>query len=334
MSTLARPMSLYFHRTFRAPRTRRGMPVPLYILQRGGAIKTYTEYYLTHPMTIREVPEFPTDVNIDLNAEDIRNADPDTAHEITVTGGPTSAPCFVLNYVRATRVAILSAVEGRTQSGCFTDGYRNMREVVRIAYRVARRLGAQTFEIADNSYIACPSEEGEPLGPNVDNDGEDATVVSNPNAPRPSSTAKIRLAAWSFLTTGQTWYESCLSVPLVPVDPVIRAALPEWRRRVRTNTWREVAGPLFYVLDSTGIDVDAPGSAMAVLARAKESRAVECRVIAAHLRDLRIRSGVTKTLFGTTWVAQIPQTSRRTTARVTMAARRRQTQRRPATSTN
>lgn len=335
MSTLARPMSLYSHRTHRAPHTGHGMPVPMYILQRGGAIKTYTEYYLTHPLTVREVPEYPTDVNIDPTAEDIRNADPNTAHEVTVSAGLKSAPCFVMNYVRATQTAVLETVEGRNPAACFTDGYRNMREVVRIAYRVARRLGARTFEITDNSYIACPSEEGEPLGPNVDNDGDDATVVSNPYAPRPSSTAKIRLAHWSLLTTGQTWYESCLPVPLVPTDPLIRTALPEWRRRVQTNTWREVAGPLFYVLDSTGIDVDASGSAMAVLARAKTSRNVDCRVIAAHLRELRIRSGITKTLFGSTWVAQIPSPAarRRTTARAT-AERRRQTQRRPATSTN
>jgi hypothetical protein len=325
-------MSLYFHRTYRAPQTRRGMPVPLYILQRGGAIKPYTEHYMTHPLVIREVPEYPTDVNIDLNAEDVRNVDPNTAHEITVSAGPTAAPCFVMNYVRATRTAVLITVEGRDPAGCFTDGYRNMREVVRIAYRVAKRLGARTFEITDNSYIACPTEEGEPLGPNVDDDAA-VTIVSNPYAPRPSSDAKIRLANWSLLTSGQTWYESCLPVPCEPVDPVIRAALPEWRRRARTNSWRTVAGPLFDILDSTGINIDAPGSAMAVLARAKTSRDVDCRVIAAHLRELRIRSGINRSLFGKTWIAQIPPpTSRRTTVRVRSQARRRQTHR--TTSTN
>lgn len=93
----------------------------------------------------------------------------------------------------------------------------------------------------------------------------------------------------SFLTTGKTWYESILPNLNATETPKLEL----WRSRVLSNTWRKVGAglPMF---DTTGIDIDEPGSAMAVLARA------DYAAISANMDQLLEQSGILS-LHGRHW---------------------------------
>lgn len=81
----------------------------------------------------------------------------------------------------------------------------------------------------------------------------------------------FRLSNMYFLTMGQTWYESIIP-GLHPQEK--EALIAQWRQRVMTNTWANVAQRLGRTVippvDISDIDVTQPGSAMAVLRRIKE----------------------------------------------------------------
>jgi hypothetical protein len=316
----------YKYRLLQAADNSQFPPVPIPYLQRAGAITDMTVTYDKHPLTVKLIPEVNAGYDVNINTP----IDPDTATRITVTGGvaATANPCFVMDYNRRTREATFIGLTSR--NACFNDTYHDMRAVARIAYEVAvNYLGATSFVFTDNSHKECDDTDP-PIGNNIDDD----IIVDSLTYTVLPAKAKIRLANWSFLTTGQTWYESIFPAKCHPQDPYIREQLPEWRRRVSTNRWRDVAGPLLDVFDHTGIDIDAPGSAMEVMRRAKESRKF-CAVIAANLRDLRIRSGVTKSLYNKSWIIYPMSISRRKGAKTRSRGRpnkpdgRRTTHRRP-----
>jgi hypothetical protein len=315
---------LYLYRTLRAAQSGQYPPVPISRLQRGGAVDTRHVTYDGHPFPISVFPE--ARININTNATNINTAY-EEATDFTALGGSIKNPCFIMKYTVATRSVVLVSL--RKNGVSFTDGYTNMRAVVEIAYELAAQyFKAVRFYFTDNSYVDCSGDEPI-LGVNIDND-----AMTNANEYDVPESAKIRLANWSFLTTGRTWYESILPVRCIPMDRVVRGSIESWRTKVQTNRWRDVAGPLLDMFDTSGIDIDAPGSAMAVLTRVKQSRAY-CGVIAANLRELRIRSGVTRSLFSKDWYAVIPQSSTvafRPRPRIVLRARLRRTHRQRTSS--
>jgi hypothetical protein len=170
---------------------------------------------------------------------------------IFIHGGP-SKPCFCLELLLKERHAILQGV--RRRPDCFVDKHSDSRNIVRAAVAFAKERGMITIELTDNSTIRCPE--------------------------------RISLSDLSFLTTGKTWYESILPNLIITDTPNLEL----WRSRVLSNTWRKVGAglPMF---DTTGIDIDEPGSAMAVLARAKNSR-TKCAAISANMDQLISQSGI------------------------------------------
>ena len=117
---------------------------------------------------------------------------------------------------------------------------------------------------------------------------------------------KFRLPDMYFLTTGQTWYESLIP-GLVPIENV--AMIAEWRDRVRTNTWDDVATGLrareASIPDlarfTDGIDTGATGSAMAVLRRIKDAGT---DVFADYGEKLLLAIGIGP-LYRTNWIVML-----------------------------
>ena len=101
---------------------------------------------------------------------------------ITVYGGPVppKRPCF--------RMFIEDEADGRKSAelndinpdnGCFLDDLTNSRDLVHVAVRFAiKRHNVILFLLSDNSTITCPE--------------------------------KVSLSNLSLVTTGFTWYQSCI----------------------------------------------------------------------------------------------------------------------------
>ncbi len=119
-----------------------------------------------------------------------------------------------------------------------------------------------------------------------------------------ASGKKFRLPDMYFLTTGQTWYESLIP-GLVPIENA--AMIAEWRDRVRTNTWDDVAEGLrrrgvTLPADLTeGIDTGRTGSATAVLRRIKDAGT---DVFADYGEKLLLASGIGP-LYRTDWIVTL-----------------------------
>lgn len=203
----------------------------------------------------------------------IRTSTDDTS--IILLGGktPQTSPCFELTIDPIRKVSVLQSVRRQEKAKCFMDNTIDMRAIVRVAYQLAKEYGMYTMEFTDVSVIYCPQE--------------------------------VRLGDLSFLTTGQTWYESilphltCLNCKL----------LAESRVRVRTNTWRTVGSNLID-LDTGDIDIDAPGSAMEVLRLMKKDRRF-CWFFSEYMNILMLQSGVEST-YGSHWICEVnprPQTT-------------------------
>jgi hypothetical protein len=179
---------------------------------------------------------------------------------VYIYGGP-ARPCFSIELQK--NHAILQDIARGTH--CFMDGHTASRDIVRAAAMVAKEHGARTMELSDNSVIYCPE--------------------------------RIALSDLSFVTTGQTWYESVL--------PNMTATkftfLDQWRNAVKTNTWRKV-GQGLPMFDTKGIDIDAPGSAMVVLNRAKNSRR-NCALLSSNMDQILQQSGILS-MYGRHWVCR------------------------------
>lgn len=201
-----------------------------------------------------------------VNSHPIQTREVTNGNSIFIHGGHKHR-CFEMELFPDRQHAILKDVV-RRPDGCFTDDNNNSRDIVRAAYQVAKDRGIKTIELTDNSAKYCPE--------------------------------RLDLADLSFLTTGQTWYES-----IIPLTPVNIPLLEEWRNRVRTNTWRYVGHGLFTDVDTTGIDIDAPGSAMAVLNKLKLGHK-HCRQFYDNMDSLLSRSGILS-VSRKEWICHIPQ---------------------------
>ncbi len=169
------------------------------------------------------------------------------------------------------------------RNDCFLDYNQDARDIVRAAYQVARDRGVHTLSFSDTSAIRCPQ--------------------------------RIILSDLSFLTTGKTWYETIL-----PLQCTDCKNLEEYRQLVSTNTWRTVGHADITI---PGVDIDAPGSAMAVLAAMKKDGQF-CWFFSNEMENLIRRSGIVS-LFGKSWVCKIPQPSQRRTTRRASSWRKRTT---------
>jgi len=182
-----------------------------------------------------------------------------------LTGNPAS-PCSVLELDFSTHHATLQTLEHQTE--CFADGYENMRTVVRAAYEYAKRKGMRELFLTDQSSILCPD--------------------------------RVPLADLSFLTTGQTWYESVLP-GLYCV--LYHRDIEESRRRARAATWTTVGADLLPELHVD--DGGAEGSAMRVLGELKKGRE-HCEFFSQNSTRLVART-YGRSLQGTVWKCDIPQ---------------------------
>jgi len=203
---------------------------------------------------------------INMDGHDIHYFEEASGSSFVVYGGNTvhENPCFVLLLDGSDNTATLQSLY--KYENCFDDGHQDGRAIVKAAYRLAQEHGARQLFLTDYSYIKCPQ--------------------------------KIFLADLSFLTTGQTWYESILP-GLVCKDC---EDLETLRTAVRTTTWRTVGADLIDI-DLPGIDIDAPGSAMIVLNAMKKDGGF-CWFFKKYMNTLLVRSGG-ESLRGYDWVCEI-----------------------------
>lgn len=216
-----------------------------------------------------------------------------------IGGNNPSAPCFWLRINTKDRIGFLQSVLGSTQ--CFlgeAPEYKNTTAVVKAAYQFAVEHGITTLIVDDDSRLHCPQ-----------------TVV---------------LSDLSFLTTGRTWYERIIP-GCQPTDEEMRSQIDEWRKRVRNSRWVDVKDVLGseMLFDTSGIDVDAAGSTMAVLTRVKKrdnNREHSCSLLAAYVPLIMMRLGI-GSLWGKSWTCKIAERRRLTRKRTSQlrATRRRNT---------
>lgn len=182
----------------------------------------------------------------------------DKSIEILVISFVNNTPCFRLSITPGDNsVACLLSLDKE----CFLDNYDNSRDLVKAAYIIAKNKGAKTLKITDNSTIYCPD--------------------------------KVYLSNLSFLTTGKTWYESILDV--YPAEDE-NNELATMRKRAFENKWIDVANNLLrkdIVLPFSvkGIDINEQGSAMKVLAKAKNSKKF-CNLFGKYMSEILLSSNI------------------------------------------
>lgn len=206
----------------------------------------------------------------------------DTVFTLRAGGDQGNRACFVLELDFARKAATLQSVH--RYNNCYIDNYENSRDLVRAAYQYAANQGMTTLELMDLSTIECGAK-------------------------------KLPLAYLSFITTGQTWYESCMPA----LECLDCTDIEEQRQRVRTATWRNVGADLIDI--EADVDFDTPGSAMVVLNSLKKAKEF-CWFFHKYMHLLATRMGITSILHGMAWRVHIPQVaaSRRYTRRRTNSA--------------
>ena len=147
-------------------------------------------------------------------------------------------PCFVMVMNLEAKTATLTSLQRRYN--CCIVFTESSKDLVRAAVMIAEQHGIREIEITENLLMQCPQH--------------------------------LRLSDLSFLTTGETWYESIL-----PLEYISERPIEDLRNRVRTNTWEDVLNRITLLeytcpFDTSGIDITKPGSAMLVLARAKQQK--------------------------------------------------------------
>ena len=194
---------------------------------------------------------------------------------IVIRGGRSVGrrECFMV-FIEPDGTAVLHGL--KQAADCALAAGATGRHLVEAAVKVAREGHARSLSLTDLS-------------------GKDT-----------ASGKKFRLPDMYFLTTGQTWYESVIP-GLVPAEN--GSMIAEWRYRVRTNTWDDVAeglrarGVTIPDLEryTVGIDTDAAGSAMTVLRRIKDAGT---DVFADYGEKLLLASGIGP-LYGTNWIVTL-----------------------------
>ena len=197
--------------------------------------------------------------------------DRDNQHLVFISAGRLEGqrPCFMMEMNLEDKTATLIGLErGRT---CFIDAHESSKDLVRVAVMIAEQHGIREIEFTDNSTIQCPQ--------------------------------KVRLSDLSFLTTGATWYESIL-----PLEYMSEKPIEHCRNIVRTNTWKDVLNRITFLgytcpFDTAGIDITKPGSAMLVLARAKQQKRF-CSYVSQTMDVLLVSSQI-PTFHGDHWKATL-----------------------------
>lgn len=187
-----------------------------------------------------------------------------------VYGGPTppKLPCFTLfieNEDNGQKSAELHGIV--RDNGCFLDELSNSRDLVGVAVKFARkRFNVTLLRLVDNSKIVCPET--------------------------------IFLSNLSLVTTGFTWYQSCIP-GLMPEDPDERELFTQWQTCVNTVSWdtlydyldKHGVAPPPDGFDTAHLDTARPGSAKTVLNRLKQSKR-GCSFFSAHLTQINDGFGI------------------------------------------
>ena len=184
-----------------------------------------------------------------------------------IFGGLGRQPCFHLS-IKDTVANLISIGDD-----CFVDRHHT-KEMVKVAFKIAKDKGCKTFFLTDNSYIVATAQQ------------------------------QFKLSDVYFLTTGQTWYESILPIKITEYDD---EQMAEYRRRAKTLTWSRAAaylvskGASLDFIDVSEIDINAAGSAMAVLSKIKKLKnATSCKFFAEHTVNIRFIAGLIS-FHGTLW---------------------------------
>lgn len=165
----------------------------------------------------------------------------DAGNGATLLGGRTEGkrPCFIL-ITSPDGTGVLHGLE--QGNDCSMDYGATTKQTLIAAVNLAKQRGLTELHLTDNSTKHVPY--------------------------------RFRVSNVSFLTTGQTWYESVLPIHTDHMEDIER-----WRHQVRTNTWNSVWSCLLRRRPETvlpvsiaDVDGDAAGSAMTVLSRIKTAR--------------------------------------------------------------
>ena len=203
----------------------------------------------------------------------------DGSIDYMIYGGrqPDRQPCFSLS-ISPDHTSVLTTLE--RGSDCFIHAPESSKGLVLSAYHLAAYNGATSMTLSDRSSLRCPY--------------------------------RISLPDLSFLTTGKTWYESILpTLRLVPTENKDR--FESMRSKVQMNTWDSVSNRCNNLppLDISDIDTSSPGSAMAVLNRAKKSGRY-CQYFSENMTNLLACSGI-ESVYDMVWICDIPPSERRRT---------------------
>lgn len=157
---------------------------------------------------------------------------------------------------------------------CFVDRHNTTRDLVELAFQIAKEKGCNKFQLTDNSYISCKN-------------------------------GRFNLADVYFLTKGMTWYESILPIKIAGVDDSI---MTEYRNRVKTMKWKKVAdylvnkGVSLDFIDTTGVNSNSFGSAMAILDRIKTMKnATSCNFFKDNTDSIIFICNI-RSFHGTLWI--------------------------------
>lgn len=222
-------------------------------------------------------------------------------------GGNTTTHHCVFMVIDA-KDAILQTVS--RDNKCFQDSLSNSRDLVQAAAQLAKfKYGATSITLTDNSYINCPS--------------------------------KVTLSDQSIVTSGQTWYQSCIP-GLLPVNEDKRRIFILELENAKRMSWDALlkemdkeTNTLLSSIDIVSVDIYAPGSAMIVLNYLKKSKSdMSCSFFANKIVMQNLLEALgftpksvpyssvppTSSFHGWEWTAPLldvatPQTSRRTHTR-------------------
>jgi len=174
--------------------------------------------------------------------------------------------CFLL-LIDPDGSAVLQSL--RQAPDCSMDPNGSGRSMVLAAVELARKSGAHTLTLTDNSkkYLA---------------DGE----------------SSFRLANMVFLTSGRTWYESIVD-GLRPLEKAEKIEM--WRQRVHTNLWGDVEARLRRLAPSFPSGLGGPTErAMDVLRRCKAMP-----TFFAEYEDELLNASDIGSLYGTDWTVAL-----------------------------
>ncbi len=242
-------------------------------------------YNLTHAMEPTKRPDtiqHVLDVNTNSNSDDSINKK-DRVRYYYGGGKGVSDKCFtlaiyptgeaILENMKNADYCALTPAEFEGETGVGTG-----KKLLMAAFNLAKKKGATTLTLTDNSYIKL--EDGR----------------------------KFNLSTMYFLATGRTWYNTLIP-SLIPIDfegnKDIR--IEKWQKRVLTNKWADVANRLpYYVeipVDISDININENGSAMKVLNRIKDAKTD----FFVKFEDEIVWASKIGHLNGTSWITQISQ---------------------------